>query len=93
MFEPLHNNVLLEKEEAEKKTASGIILSDNSKDKPNIAKVLAVGKGKEVDGKLVPMQVKVDDRVVYKEYSTTEIKVNDKTYLIVSEDNILAIVK
>jgi len=93
MFEPLHDNVVLEKEEVENKTTSGIILSGGNKETPGIARVVACGKGKYIDGKLVPVQVKVGDKVVYKEYATTAITHEDKDYLIVSEDSILAILK
>lgn len=93
MFVPLHNNVVLEKEEVELKTSSGIILNAGDKEQPSIAKVVAVGKGKVEDGKTIPVQVKVNDRVVYKEYSATKIEYEGVEYLIVSEDNILAVVE
>ena len=93
MFVPLYNNVVLEKEEIENKTSSGIILNASDKDQPSIAKVVAIGEGKLVDDKLVPLQVKVNDRVVYKEYSATKIEYQEKEYLIISEENILAVVK
>lgn len=93
MFEPLHDNVVLQKEEVENKTSSGIILSSQNKETPEIAKVVACGKGKYVDGNLVPLQVKIGDRVVYKEYATTSITYEDTDYMIVSEESILAILK
>lgn len=93
MIKPLYNHVVLELIEAEKKTASGIILPDNSKEQPAIGKVVAVGSGKLVDGKTMPLQVKENDKVVYKKYATTEVKLENKTYYIVSEDDILAIVE
>lgn len=93
MLKPLYDHVVLQLEEAEKKTASGIILAENTKEKPSIAKVIAVGQGKLVDGKLVPLQVKVNDRVVFKKYATTEVKIDNEEYCILSEDDILAIVE
>lgn len=93
MLEPLNGNVLLKKEVEEKTTASGIILSDTSKEIPSLARVIAVGDGKLVDGKVVPLKVKKDDMVVFKKYSGTEFKFEGEEYLIVSEDDILAIVR
>ncbi|MDF9824909.1 chaperonin GroES [Breznakia sp. PF5-3] len=93
MFEPLHDNVILVKEEVENKTSSGIILSGSPKETPSIATVVACGKGKFVDGKLVPLQVKEGDKVVYKEYAATSITYEDKDYSIVAEESILAILK
>lgn len=93
MIKPLYNHVVLELIEAEKKTASGIILPDKSNEQPAIGKIIAVGSGKVVDGKTIPLQVKEQDKVVYKKYATTEVKLDGKSYYIVSEDDILAIVE
>ena len=93
MLKPLHDNVVLKKEKVEKTTASGIVLTSDVKDSPSIATVVAVGEGTKVDGELVPLVVKVGDKVVYKKYSTTEFKYNDEEYLIIREDDILAIVE
>lgn len=93
MLKPLHDNVILKKLEAEKKTASGIILTDNSAKAPMIAKVVAVGDGKVVNDKKEPVCVKVDDHVVYKEYAGTKFEYEDEEYLILSEDDILAVVE
>ncbi|HHU28426.1 TPA: co-chaperone GroES [bacterium] len=93
MLQPLHDNVVLKKEKAEKKTASGIILTTEVKDQPAIAEVIAVGEGTLVDGKLVPLSVKVGDKVVYKKYSTTELKIDEEEYLIIAEKDILAVYK
>lgn len=86
MLKPLHENVILIKEEAEKKTASGIILTDNSEKKSNIAAVAAVGED-------VKSEIKVNDRVVYKEYSGTNVEMDDKKYIIIEAEDILAIVE
>ncbi|HEY8444811.1 MAG TPA: co-chaperone GroES [Bacilli bacterium] len=93
MLKPLHDNVVLKKEKVEQKTASGIILTGNVKEEPNIASVVAVGDGALVDGKKVPLTVKVGDKVVYKKYSTTEFKFEEEEYLIINEKDILAIVE
>lgn len=94
MIKPLHDNVVLEKEEveSEKKTASGIILTDSNKEEPSIAKVVAVGPGIYQDGKLVTIDVEEGQRVVYKKYATTEIKIDGKEYYIVSAENVLAVI-
>lgn len=86
MLKPLHENVILMKEEVEKKTASGIILTDTSEKKPSIAKVVAIGED-------VKVEIKENDQVVYKEYSGTNIEIDDKKYIIIEAEDILAIVK
>lgn len=93
MIKPLHDYVLLEKVEAEKKTASGIVLTEASKEKPSYAIVKAVGEGKMVDGQLVKPTVAVNDKVVYKKYSGTEVKVDDVEYILVPESDILGILE
>ncbi|MBQ1506616.1 MAG: co-chaperone GroES [Erysipelotrichales bacterium] len=92
MLQPLYGNVLLEKQKEESKTATGIILKEE-KEKPSLAKVLAVGEGHYEDGKLVPLKVKEGDTVVFKKYSGTEFTYEKKDYLIVDEKDILAIIK
>ena len=87
-IKPLADRVLVEPIEAETKTASGIIIPDNAKEKPQKGKVMAVGKGTKEN----PMTVKVGDSVLYGKYSGTELKVEGKDYLIMSEKDILAIV-
>jgi chaperonin GroES len=93
MLKPLHDNVVLQKEKAEKKTKSGIILTGDQKEKPSFAKVIAVGDGRVEDGKKQPMNVKVGDKVVYKKYSTTDFKMDDEEYMIIAESDILAILE
>lgn len=78
---PLGDRIVAVREQAAEKTASGLYLPDNAKEKPVAATVVAVG----ADAK----HVKVDDKILYKEYSTTELKVDDKEYLIVKEEDIL----
>ena len=87
-IKPLADRVLLEPMEAETKTASGIIIPDNAKEKPQQATVVAVGIGTKDN----PMTVKVGDTVLYGKYSGTELKFEGKDYLIMSEKDILAII-
>lgn len=86
MLRPLNKNVVLKKEAEEKKTASGIILTESAKEKPSIAVVVAVGK--ECEAKL-----KENDKVVYKEYSGTKIKMDEVEYIIIKDEDILAVVE
>ena len=89
---PLGDKVVLKQVEAEETTASGIILSAKTQEKPLEGIVIAVGPGGMVDGKEVTMQVKEGDKVIYKKYSTTEVKVDGEEYLMVKQNDILAIV-
>ena len=91
-IKPLYDNVLLEKEKTEDKTASGIILSTKEKEQA-YANVVAVGEGSYQDGKLVPVPVKVGDKVLYKKYSTTDVKIDDDEYLLIASKDILAVVE
>ena len=91
-IKPLYDNVLLEKEKTEDKTASGIILSTKEKEQA-YANVIAVGEGSYQDGKLVPVPVKVGDKVLYKKYSTTDVKIDDEEYLLIASKDILAVVE
>lgn len=84
-LQPLGDYVVAQAEEAKSKTASGLYLPDNAQEKPKTAKVVAVGKG--------ATQVKVGDRIVYKSYSTTDVKVDDQDYILVKEEDVLATVK
>jgi chaperonin GroES len=93
-LQPLSDYVVAEEEAAATKTASGLYLPDKAAEKPKIAKVVAVGPGKVGDdNKRVPIGVKVGDRIVYKSYSTTDVKVGDKEYIMVREEDVLATVK
>ena len=89
---PLHNNVLVERVEAETKTAGGIIIPDTAKEKPSEGKIVAVGSGtKDENGKNIPLDVKVGDKVLFAKWGGTEIKVEGKDILILKESDILAI--
>ena len=92
-LKPLGNTVVLQQEAAEDKTQSGIILPDIAKEKPQKAVVIAVGPGTEADGKTTKMQVKVGDKVIYSQYAGTEVKLDEEEYVIVSHDDIIAIVE
>jgi len=92
-IKPLGDRVVAIREEAENKTASGLYLPDNAKEKPVVAKVVAVGPGRVGDdNERIPVEIKVGERILYKEYSTTEIKINGTEYLIVKENDILGTV-
>jgi chaperonin GroES len=93
-LKPLSNKVILEPVTAEEKTKSGIFIPDTaSQEKPEQGKVLAVGPGKlKKDGTRMPMDVKVGDTVIFSKYSPSEIKLDNKEYLVVSDEDILAIV-
>jgi chaperonin GroES len=90
---PLNDKILVERLEADDKTAGGIILPDTAKEKPKQGKVLAVGEGKPLEnGKRASFQVKVGDRVLFSSYSGNEINHEGKEYLIMTEDDVLAVV-
>jgi len=92
---PLADRVIVEPLEREETTASGLLLPETAKEKPQEGKILAVGPGRwdEEGKKRVPLEVAVDDRVVYAKYSGTEIKLGDKKLLILGEKDILAVVE
>ena len=93
MIKPLLDRVVLKIIEAEETTKSGILLASSSKEKSHIARVVAVGPGGTVDGKEVKMQVNVGDRVIFSKYAGTEVKYEDEDYIIVRQDDILAVVE
>jgi chaperonin GroES len=89
MIKPLADRVLIEAKEAETKTASGLIIPDTAKEKPQQGKVIAVGNGKKDE----PMELSVGDEVLYGKYAGTEITVDGKKYLIMRQSDVVAIVK
>lgn len=91
MLKPLSDRVVIKMIENEETTKSGIILTGNSNEKPQIAEVVEVGPGKEVDGKLGKMLVKKGDKVVVNKYAGTEVKYEGIDYIIVKQEDILAI--
>ena len=90
---PLFDRVVLKQLVAEETTKSGIVLPGQAKEKPQQAEVLAVGPGGVVDGKEITMQVKVGDKVIYSKYAGNEVKLGDEEYMIVKQNDILAIVE
>ena len=92
-FRPLHDRVLVEREESEEKTAGGIIIPDTAKEKPMQGKIIAVGSGARDDqGKVTPLDVKEGDTVLFGKWSGTEIKLDGTDYLIMKESDIMGIV-
>jgi chaperonin GroES len=93
-IKPLADRVVLKVLEAEEKTASGIVLPDTAKEKPQQGKIIAVGPGRVADdGKTIPMSVKQGDTVLFAKYAGTEVKYKGEEYLIMKESDILAIVE
>ena len=93
MIKPLGERVVIEVAESDVKTASGIVLPDTAKEKPQKGTVVAVGAGKLLDnGERAAMEVKVGDGVIFSKYSRSEVKVEGKDYLIVRESDILAVI-
>jgi chaperonin GroES len=90
---PLNDRVVLKQLEAEETTAGGIILTTKEQEKPQEAEVIAVGPGSVVDGKNVPVSVKVGEKVVYSKYAGMEVKQGGETYIIVKDSDILAVVE
>ena len=90
---PLGDRVVLKQLVAEETTKSGIVLPGQSKEKPQQAEVVAVGPGGVIDGKEVKMEVKAGDQVIYCKYAGTDVKLDEEEYIIVKEDDILAIVQ
>ncbi len=93
-FRPLHDRVLIKVLDSEEKTKGGIIIPDTAKEKPQEGEVVAVGNGtKTEDGKIVKMDVKVGDRVLFGKWSGTEVKIDGKEYSIMKESDIMGITK
>jgi chaperonin GroES len=93
VIKPLGDRVVIEALEKDEKTASGIVLPETAKEKPQEGKVIAVGSGRYEDGQRIPLEVKEGDRVIFSKYAGTEVKQDDKEYLIMRESDILAIVE
>lgn len=92
-LKPLNDRVIVKAAEAEEKTASGLILADTAKEKPQRGTVIAVGEGKLSDkGERIPVDVKVGDTVIYSKYGGTEVKLDGEEYLILRADDIYAVV-
>jgi len=91
-IKPLFDNVLIKPLEAVAKTPSGIILPDSAKEKPQIGMIMAIGDGKVIKGEKHPVVVKVGQKVMYKKWGGSEVKVNNEEWTMVSQDDILAII-
>ena len=92
-IKPSGDRVVIKKLEAESTTKSGIVLTGTAKEQPQEAEVMAVGPGAVVDGKRVEMEVKVGDKILYSKYAGTDVKVSGEEYIILRQDDILAIVE
>ncbi len=93
MIKPLGSRVLIKMKESEETTKSGIILASSAQEKPQIAEVIAVGPGEKVDGKLEEMYLKKGDNVIVSKYGGTEVKYDGEEYIIVKQEDVLAIVE
>ena len=91
-FRPLHDRVVVRRIDAEEKSAGGIIIPDTAKEKPSLGEVIAVGSGgRDESGKLTPIDVKVDDRVLFGKWSGTEVKIDGQELLIMKESDIMGV--
>jgi chaperonin GroES len=91
---PLHDQVVVKRQEAETQTASGIIIPDNAQDKPHQGEIIAVGPGKTMDnGQVRVPQVKIGDRVYFRKYGGAEIKIQGQEFVIIREEEILAVIE
>jgi chaperonin GroES len=91
---PLHDRILVERVEETEKTKGGIIIPDSAKEKPAEGKVIAVGKGRVGDdGKLIALDIKKGDRILFGKYGGTEVKIDGEEYLIMREDDVLGVIE
>ncbi|MGA2078199.1 MAG: co-chaperone GroES [Terriglobia bacterium] len=91
---PLHDRIVIKRVEEKETIKGGIIIPDTAKEKPQEGEVIAVGGGKKTEeGKVIPMDVKAGDRILFGKYSGTEIKIDDEEYLIIREDEVLGIIE
>ena len=92
-IKPLEDKIVVQASEAETTTASGIVIPDTAKEKPQEGTVLAVGPGRFEDGARVPLDVKIGDKVLYSKYGGTEVKYNGEEYLVLSARDVLAVIE
>ena len=91
-FRPLHDRIVIKRIEAEAKSAGGIIIPDTAKEKPQQGEVVAVGPGgRDETGQLIPIDIKVGDRVLFGKWSGTEVKIDDDEYLIMKESDVMGV--
>jgi chaperonin GroES len=91
-LQPLEDRVVVQPIEEEETTASGLVIPDTAKERPQEGKVIAVGPGRFEDGQRIPMDVKAGDKVIYSKYGGTEVKIEGEEYLILSARDVLAVV-
>ena len=93
-FRPLHDRVVVRRVESEEKTAGGIIIPDTAKEKPQEGEVIAVGPGgRDENGKLIPIDIKVGDRILFGKWSGTEVKIDSEELLIMKESDVMGIIE
>jgi chaperonin GroES len=92
-IKPLEDRILVKSIDAEQTTASGLVIPDTAKEKPQEGEVLAVGPGRFEDGQRLPLDLKVGDKVIYSKYGGTEVKYNGEEYLILSSRDVLAVIE
>jgi chaperonin GroES len=92
-IKPLEDRILVKSVDAEQTTASGLVIPDTAKEKPQEGDVLAVGPGRFEDGQRLPLDIKVGDKVIYSKYGGTEVKYNGEEYLILSSRDVLAVLE
>jgi chaperonin GroES len=92
-IKPLEDRILVKAIDAEQTTASGLVIPDTAKEKPQEGEVLAVGPGRFEDGQRLPLDIKVGDKVIYSKYGGTEVKYNGEEYLILSSRDVLAVLE
>jgi chaperonin GroES len=90
---PLHDRVIVKRIEEEARTKGGIIIPDTAKEKPQEGKVVAVGPGRQEDGKLIKPEVKAGDRILFGKYSGTEVKLDGEEHIIMREEDILGVIE
>lgn len=91
---PLHDRIVVSRIESEEKTAGGIIIPDTAKEKPQEGRVIAVGPGRrDKDGKLIPLDIKAGDRILFAKWAGTEFKLDGKEHMIMKEDDILGVIE
>ena len=92
-FRPLHDRVVVKRIDAEEKTAGGINIPDTAKEKPSQGEVIAVGPGRDEAGKLIPIDIKVGDRVLFGKWSGTEVKIDGEELLIMKESDVMGVIE
>ena len=91
---PLSDRIVVQAQDIEKKTPGGIVIPDSAdKDKPSQGTVIAIGTGKYVDGKIMPLQIKVGDKVLFGKYSGTNVKLDDQDYLVMREEDVMGVLE